>query len=81
MTNANEQLFNDTELDESFFISEMMMQMLGAEHMAYIKPVFEEGEKGFAVYASDGAKLAVFETHEAAFYNALQHNLDPVSIH
>lgn len=80
MTTENE-IFCEAELDESFFISEMMMQMLGAEHMAYIKPVFEEGEKGFAVFASDGTQLATFETYDSAFFNAVQHNLDPVSLH
>lgn len=80
MTTEHE-TFCEAELDESFFISEMMMQMLGAEHMAYIKPVFDEGAQGFAVFASDGSQLAVFETHESAFYNALQHNLEPVSLH
>ena len=73
--------FFEAELDESFFISEMMSQMLGVEHMAYIKPVFENGEKGFAVYASDGTQLATFDSQESAYYNALQHNLDPVSLH
>ena len=71
----------EVELDESFFISEMMSQMLGVEHMAYIKPVFEEGEKGFAVFASDGTQLAIFESQESAYFNAVQHNLEPVSLH
>lgn len=64
------------------------MEALGAasvsDHfLTYIRPV-EMGEgkgKGFAVCTEDGVQLAVFGSHEAAFFSARQHNLTPVSVH
>lgn len=45
--------------------------------VAYLKPV----EKGFAVCNASGEQLAVFGTREAAFFNAIQHELTPVWLH
>ena len=52
------------------------MSMLGVTHMAYIRQV----DNGYAVYAADGTQLAVFESRDAAFFTARQHNLEPVNI-
>lgn len=66
---------------ETATLEELMMAMVGVETMAYIKPVSDGNEPGFAVFAADGTQLAVFPTEESAFYTARQNNLDPVSIH
>lgn len=66
---------------ESVTLEELMMAMVGVETMAYIKPVSDGMEPGFAVFAADGTQLAVFPTEESAFYTARQNNLDPVSLH
>ncbi len=39
------------------------------------------GVMSYAVFAADGTQLALFESEEMAFYNAVKHNLAPVSIH
>lgn len=67
----------------SDIISEMIMSMMGVQHMVYIKPVAVPGSTnpGYAVYSSEGAKLATFPSHDAAFYNAQRHNLIPVRLH
>jgi len=62
-------------------LEEIMMAMVGLETMAYIKPVIDGGFTSYAVYAADGTKLAIFDTAESAYYNAVRHNLAPVSIH
>ncbi len=62
-------------------LEELMMAMVGLETMAYIKPVVEGEFTNYMVYAADGTKLASFETRESAYYNAVRHNLAPVSIH
>ncbi|MFZ4125556.1 MAG: DUF1150 family protein [Rickettsiales bacterium] len=66
---------------ETVTLEELMMSMVGVETMAYIKPVSDGNEAGFAVFAADGTQLAIFPTEEGAYYTARQNNLDPVSIH
>jgi hypothetical protein len=62
-------------------LEDIMMAMVGLETMAYIKPVQDGLAMSYAVFAADGTQLALFETEEKAFYNAIKHNLAPVSIH
>jgi hypothetical protein len=62
-------------------LEDIMMAMVGLETMAYIKPVQDGLLMSYAVFAADGTQLALFETEEKAFYNAIKHNLAPVSIH
>ena len=62
-------------------LEDLMMAMVGLETMAYIKPVTEGKFVHYAVFAADGTQLAVFESHESAYYNAVKNNLAPVSIH
>lgn len=57
------------------------MANLGIAHMAYIKPVSNGKESGYAVHAADGTQLAVFATQEAAYFTAKQHDLEPVRLH
>ncbi len=62
-------------------LEEMMMAMVGLETMAYIKPIMVEKMQQYAVFAADGTQLAMFDSEEIAYYNAVKHNLAPVSIH
>jgi hypothetical protein len=66
---------------ESRKLEDIMMAMVGLETMAYIKPVQDGLALSYAVFAADGTQLAMFDTQESAFYNAVKHNLAPVSIH
>ncbi len=62
-------------------LEELMMAMVGLETMAYIKPVREGLLTTYAVFAADGTQLATFDSEESAYYTAVKHNLEPVSIH
>lgn len=62
-------------------LEDVMMAMVGLETMAYIKPVIEGTFTSYAVFAADGTKLAAFDSRESAYYNAVRHNLEPVSLH
>ncbi len=62
-------------------LEELMMAMVGLETMAYIKPISLDTGTQYAVFAADGTQLAMFDSHETAYYNAIKHNLDPVSLH
>ncbi|MDX2094489.1 MAG: DUF1150 family protein [Alphaproteobacteria bacterium] len=66
---------------ETSKLEDIMMAMVGLETMAYIKPVRDGLAMSYAVFAADGTRLALFDTEESAFYNAVKHNLAPVSIH
>lgn len=44
---------------------------------AYLRPV----GKGFAVCTASGEQLAVFDSRDAAFFAAKQHDLEPVLLH
>ncbi|MDX2073740.1 MAG: DUF1150 family protein [Alphaproteobacteria bacterium] len=45
---------------------------------AYLKPVSTKQGQGFAVCNASGEELAVFQTRDAAYFAAKQHNLEPV---
>ncbi len=62
-------------------LEEVMMAMVGLETMAYIKTEVDGKFTNYVVYAADGTKLAMFDSQESAYYNAVRHNLAPVSIH
>lgn len=62
-------------------LEELMMAMVGLETMAYIKPIIIDQFTQYAVFAADGTQLATFDSEEVAYYNAVKHNLAPVSIH
>ncbi len=62
-------------------LEELMMAMVGLETMAYIKPLTLETGTHYAVFAADGTQLALFDSEETAYYNAIKHNLSPASIH
>jgi len=62
-------------------LEEIMMAMVGLETMAYIKPVQDGLVLSYAVFAADGTQLAMFDSKESAYYNAIKHNLAPASIH
>jgi hypothetical protein len=62
-------------------LEDLMMAMVGLETMAYIKPVRDGLALSYAVFAADGTQLALFDSEESAYYNAVKHNLLPASIH
>ena len=62
-------------------LEEVMMAMVGLETMAYIKTEAEGTFTNYVVYAADGTRLAIFDSQESAYYNAVRHNLAPMSIH
>lgn len=48
---------------------------------AYIKPVLNGNALSYALCASDGTQLATFTSHDAAYFTARQHDLEPVHVH
>lgn len=62
-------------------MNEMVAALGELGNAAYIKAVPGEKGTGYALFAADGTQLAVFPSHEAAFFTARQHDLEPVSVH
>ena len=54
---------------------------LGAQNIAYVKPVSEHDTLKFEVHGADGTQFAVFESLEVAFAAVRQNGLEPLSVH
>ncbi len=56
-------------------------QALGADHVAYIRPITLFQKKGFALHAADGTPLSISDSEEAAVLAARADDLEPVRTH
>ena len=54
---------------------------LGGTSLVYVKPVAVNGVEAFAVHAADGSPIGVLASRDAAFAAALQHDMQPQSVH
>ncbi len=70
------------ELDGEFqgVLSAADLAYLGLDEIAYIKPVYEDGENVFGVFAADGEPLASAPDFDLAFAMAIQNDLYPVCV-
>jgi hypothetical protein len=66
---------------EQSLISDMIMAIMGVDRLAYVKPVMEENDICYVVYAADGTELASFDSRDEALLSVKRHNLTPVNIH
>jgi len=62
-------------------ISAEQLFHLGAQDIAYVKPVSRDGKMRFVVCTAEGSELADFADREVAFAACRQHDLEPVSLH
>lgn len=53
----------------------------GMDHVAYVKPVQQDGAAMFAIHAADGTALAVVPGRDVAFATVRQHEMEPLSVH
>ena len=57
-------------------------EMLGVNHVAYVKEVPNGTSLKFAVYAANGAEIALMEAdRDVAFAAVRQNDMEPVSVH
>ncbi len=54
---------------------------LGAQQVAYVKPVEANGKPAYAIHSADGTQLLVVESLEKAFAVVRQNDLEPVAAH
>ncbi len=62
-------------------MSDLDLAALGLQEVAYVKPVFVEGNTAYAVHAADGTEIAVMANRDIAFAAIRQNDLRPVSVH
>lgn len=62
-------------------LSQQDFRSLGTGHIAYIKPVQVMNRTAFALHAADGTALTLTDSSESALALAMQHDLDPVTLH
>lgn len=54
---------------------------LGLDEIAYIKPIVQEGEDIFGIFAADGEQIGVAPEFELARAMTIQSDLHPVNVH
>lgn len=62
-------------------ISQEDLAELGSGALVYVKPIVIDGKPAFSVHAADGAPLALAVNRDLAFAAAIQHEMQPVSVH
>ena len=62
-------------------LSARELGLLGVNDVAYVKPIIEDGNKAFAVYAADGTRIAVLGNRDLAFLVVRQNDMEPMSVH
>ena len=54
---------------------------LGIDDLAYIREVFVNGAKAWAIISADGQSLAIAPDRDPAFAAAIQNDKTPLSVH
>ena len=54
---------------------------LGVSQVAYVKPLEQDGDSYFAIYAADGTQMAVLANRDAALAVIRQHDMEPLTLH
>lgn len=63
-------------------LSEADFLRLGADDVAYIKPVEDKsGKRAYAIYAADGEAIAVAASYAVAEATIKQNDLEPLAAH
>jgi hypothetical protein len=67
------------DLNGKFSTSDLIY--LGLDELAYVKPIKEDGESIFGIFAADGEKIGMAPELELARAMAIQSDLYPVNVH
>ena len=62
-------------------LSQADWQAYGLNDLAYLRPAVVDGRQVYAIYAADGAQVAVAATREIGMAAILQYDLEPVTLH
>ncbi len=73
-------LQDDIDIDIRKLTQAQLMQ-LGMSQLAYVKPVWMDGETAFAIFAADGSPMAVAADCDLAVAAIVQHEMVPALVH
>ncbi len=62
-------------------LTQAQLMMLGMAQLAYVKPVWMDGETAFAIFAADGSPMAVAADCDLAVAAIVQHEMVPALVH
>lgn len=62
-------------------LSKAQLAQLGMADLAYVKPVWTNGERAYAIHAADGSPMAMAPDCELAIAAIVQHEMSPVLVH
>jgi len=62
-------------------LTQAQLMQLGMSQVAYVKPVWMDGETAFAIFAADGSPMAVAADCELAVAAIMQHEMVPALVH
>jgi hypothetical protein len=88
-------MLNETKSESSTLLTNEQLANLGGGRVAYLKamrseevnrlfpaaPAIQPGLQLFALLAADGTPIVVTDSRDAAVANAMQHELEMVSVH
>ena len=62
-------------------LTQAQLMQLGMSQLAYVKPVWMDGETAFAIFAADGSPMAVAADCDLAVAAIMQHEMVPALVH
>lgn len=62
-------------------LTQAQLMQLGMSQLAYVKPVWMDGETAFAIFAADGSPMAVAADSDLAVAAIVQHEMVAASVH
>jgi hypothetical protein len=62
-------------------ITEIEFARLGADDVAYVRPVHIDNTVQFMLMAGDGRELGIAPNYKTAIMAALENDFEPVSVH
>ena len=80
MSNDMPQVAEVAAIDVRNITTDQLMQ-LGMADLAYVKPIFHNGQAAFAIYAADGSPMAMAADCELAVAAIVQHEMVPALVH
>lgn len=66
---------------EDKWITPQELMSLGADQLAYVRPVKLDGQDVYGVFSADGRFLGATEDAKTAYYAARKNELVPSSVH
>lgn len=74
-------MFDKNETQTLSVITPEALAALGGGQIVYIKSVVIEGRPAVAIHSADGSPLALADNRNQAFAAAIQHEMQPLSVH